>query len=168
DGRVCVKGRTHQSFLKPEAPAMSGEVRGSSRANRTFSVGSEPALETLPGLSRTVGPEMCMNFSGPGKNLHNDEEQARLLGFPTVIVQGMLSICLLSEQLTMRFGAGWLQGGRLAVSLVNPVWMGEEITTHARVIRETPEGARQRKELEVWCQKPDGTVVITGTAQAVE
>lgn len=167
DGRVCVRGRTHQSFLNPAAAAQPAMITGSQRPGRKFAVGEQAALEDIAPLTKTVDMEMCRDFSGPRVNLHNDLERARAFGFPNVLVQGMFSVCLLSEQLTRRFGAGWIGGGKMAVSLVNPVWLDETIVAKARVIERTREGGRERAMLEVWCEKSDGTVVVLGSASAV-
>jgi acyl dehydratase len=168
DGRLRLRSRSHQSFLRENS---TGEtVVGKERekaGGRQFSVGQGPVLETLTPLTKEVDLEMCQRFSGPGKNYHNDREEARKLGFPEVVVQGMMSICFLSELLTCRFGAGWYCGGKMAVNLVNVLWGGETVSTHGVVQEYTPEGSRQRAHLEVWCQKPDGTVIIVGNASAV-
>ena len=168
DGRVHVRGRTHQSFL-PESSA-GGTVVGKERekeAGRRFEVGKGPTLEELAPLVKEVGPEMCVRFSGPGKNYHTDREEAQKLGFPEVVVQGMMSVCFLSELLTRRFGAGWYCGGKMAVNLVNVLWQGETVTAYGAVKEFTPEGGRRRAHLEVWCQKADGTVITVGSASAL-
>jgi hypothetical protein len=168
DGRVRLRSRSHQSFLRDSGA--SGTVVGKERekeGSRRFSVGQGASLEQLPPLIKEVGPEMCVRFSGPGKNYHTDREEAQKLGFPEVVVQGMLSVCFLSELLTRRFGEGWYCGGKMTVNLVNVLWQGESVTIHGVIKEFTPEGSRQRAHLEVWCQKPDGTVITVGSASAV-
>ena len=167
DGRVCVRGRTHQSFLRPQAgQVIPQEIKGSVREGRRFAVGEGLALEDLPALERNVDMEMCLHFSGPKVNLHNNLERARALGFPTVLVQGMFSICLLSELLTRRFGRGWIEGGKISVSLVNPVWVDQVVSAHARITQRHNNGARVRATLEVWCTTGDGTITVVGAASA--
>lgn len=168
NGRVCVRSRTHQSFLREGVT--TGVVVGKERekdAGRRFTVGQGPTLETLTPIQKEVNLNMCMAFSGPGKNYHTDREEASKLGFPEVVVQGMMSICFISELLTRRFGEGWYCGGKMNVNLVNVLWGGETATTHGVIKEITPEGSRQRAQLEVWCQKADGTVITVGSASAV-
>jgi len=168
DGRVRVRSRTYQSFLLDSG--VSGTVVGKERekeAGRKFAVGKGTILEELAPLKKEVGPEMCIGFSGPGKNYHTDREEARKLGFPEVVAQGMMSICFLSELMTRRFGEDWYCGGKMAVNLVNILWQGETVTSHGIIKEFTPEGSRQRAHLEVWCQKADGTVITVGSASAV-
>lgn len=170
NGRVCARSRTHQSFLLDAS--ITGEVFGKERekqVGRTFAVGQGAVLETLTPLQKTVDQKMCTRYSGPGKNYHTDREEAIKLGFPEVVVQGMLSVCFLSELMTKRFGEGWFRGGKLNVNLVNVLWMDETVTTHGVVKEIAPEGGggRQRAHLEVWCQKTDGAIITVGSASAV-
>jgi acyl dehydratase len=168
EGQVYARGRTHQSFVREGAN--NGTVVGKEREKETgrrFEVGTGSGIETLPPVGKEITLTMCQRYSGPGKNYHTDREEAQKLGFPDVVVQGMLSVCFLSELLTRRFGEGWYRGGKMAVNLVNVLWPGDQVTTHGRIKEFTPEGSRQRAHLEIWCQKSDGTVVTVGSASAV-
>jgi len=168
DGRLCARSRTHQSFLRESVT--TSVVVGKERekeSGRRFDVGQGTILETLAPIQKHVDLDMCMHFSGPGKNYHTDREEAVKLGFPEVVVQGMMSICFISELLTRRFGEGWYCGGKMNVNLVNVLWGGETATTHGVIKEVIPEGSRQRAQLEVWCQKADGTVITVGSASAV-
>jgi acyl dehydratase len=110
---------------------------------------------------------MCQRFSGPRKTYHTDVEEARKLGFPDIVVQGMMPLCFISEMMTTRFGEGWLAGGRMNVALVNVVWRGDTLTARGIVREVVPEGSRERAKLEVWCEKDDGTKVVIGSASAI-
>ncbi len=167
DGRLLMRGRTHQSFQMDESAQGTALGKGRAKAAPRFGIGAGPFIEELPPLPKTVSVEMSQKFSGPSKNYHTDREEARKLGFPDIVVQGMLSVCFLSELLTKRFGEGWYCGGRMAVNLVNVLWPDEPLACHAAVKEMTPEGARRRAHLEVWCEKDDGTKTVVGTASAV-
>ena len=168
DGAVIARGRTHQSFLRETNN--DGIVVDKSReksASRTFDVDTSAAIEEIAPLTRQITDDMCWKFSGPEPNYHNDREMARKLGFPDVVVQGMMSTCFLSEMMTERFGAGWLAGGKMAVNLVNVVWGSDELTCRGFIRDVVPEGDRQRAHLDIWCEKADGTKVTIGSASAV-
>src|SRR3989304_5891299 len=122
DGRVLNRGRTHQSFLLGRQEGIVVDKEREKRSDRRFETSSEAALEEIAGPRKDVTLEMCWRFSGPSKNYHNDVEEARKLGFPDIVVQGMRPLCFLSEMMTERFGPGWLQGGRISVNLVNGLW----------------------------------------------
>jgi acyl dehydratase len=166
DGRWLQRSRTHQSFL---ADLPAGEIvvdkDRERRADRRFEVPT--GGRALPCIRRTVSVPMCEAFSGPVKNYHTDREMARALGFPDIVVQGMWSICLVSELMTREFGSGWFCGGHLEVNLVNVLWAEETIVTNGRVRDERPEGRRTRMDVDVWCAKADGTPTLIGSASAV-
>jgi len=166
DGALAVRGRTHQSFLAETAEGMVVDKDREKRSDRTFDVGAGEGREAAT-EPRRVSIEMCRAFSGPTENYHTNREMARALGFPDIVVQGMMSLCFISGLLTEEFGDGWHRGGKMAVSLVNVVWCEDVITTRAKVRSETAEGAHRRLHLDVWCEKPDGTKVVVGAASVV-
>ena len=92
---------------------------------------------------------------------------ALALGFPDIVVQGMMSVCFVSELMTHAFGAGWLYGGKLNVSLVNVVWPQDELRVRGKVRETVPEGSKDRVHCEVWCEKADGVKTLVGTASAL-
>jgi MaoC like domain len=109
-----------------------------------------------------------MAFSGPAHNYHNDKQKAVELGFPEIVVQGMLSVCLVAEMMTKRFGLGFLYGGKMDLRLVNVVWGNDVTGPKGLIVERLREGIRSRAEVEVWCDKADGTKTIVGSASALE
>ena len=168
DGRVLQRGRTHQSFLREtdNSGIVVDEKREKSPARR-FEVDTSAALEEIPALHKQVSLDMCWKFSGPRKNYHNDKEAALKWGFPDIVVQGMMSVCFLSEMMTRAYGAGWLAGGKLDVNLVNIVWQSDALACRGFVREYVPEGPRRRAHLDVWVEKADGTKATIGTASAL-
>jgi acyl dehydratase len=168
DGRLLNRGRTHQSFLPDMASGgIVVDKDREKRADRRFDRDDVPALEEIVGPQKQISLEMCQRFSGPHKNYHNDAEEARKLGFPDIVVQGMMPLCFLSQMMTDRFGAGWYVGGRMKVNLVNVLWQGETVSCAGLVHELTPEGPRQRAQLHVSCAKADATKVVVGSASAL-
>ncbi|MGH7933177.1 MAG: FAS1-like dehydratase domain-containing protein [Candidatus Binataceae bacterium] len=169
-GQLVQRSRTHQSFLMTTAASDDGFAVDRSRekaAGRVFKVG-ERGGEALEVPMRAITQPMCMAFSGPALNYHTDAEQAKRLGFPDIVVQGMFSVCMVAEMMTRRFGLGFLAGGKFDVRLVNVLWVNESSGPRGRVVERRPEGKRIRAEVEVWCEKADGTKTIVGTASALE
>ncbi len=167
-GRWLQRSRTHQSFLSETLDPRTDVVDKTreKRADRHFEIGSG-AGACAASVSRSITLAMCEAFSGPEKNYHNDPEMARMLGFPDIVVQGMMTICFASEAMTAAFGEGWFAGGKLSVNLVNVVWGGETVTTNARIREQTAEGNLSRVHVDVWSEKPDGTKVLIGAASAL-
>jgi acyl dehydratase len=176
DGRLLVRGRIHQSFLPaPEnAPAPgAGFVVDEGTARRKTERAPAPAFPSATGpelapVKKTVDARRCWMFSGPGRNYHTDAEQARKLGFPKIVVQGMMSTCFVSQVMQERFGRGWLEGGKMSLKLVNVLWVDETVTARAKVREQVREGTRSRVHCEVWVEKDDATRVAVGEASAVE
>ncbi|MBW1882784.1 MAG: hypothetical protein JRJ58_04605 [Deltaproteobacteria bacterium] len=177
-GELRVRGRTHQSFLPPETrpeTRSAGQADGgdfvvdeSSAERKT----SRPPFPTATGrdltsVRKTIDQRRCWMFSGPGKNYHTDAEAAKQLGFPNIVVQGMMSTCFVSELMLREFEMGWLQGGRAQLKLTNVVWVDETISAYAKVREEHVEGTRTRVVCDVWCEKEDGTRVVIGEASAL-
>ena len=167
EGRWLQRSRTHQSFLA-EIPGDELIVDRSreQRPDRRFIVPTD-GIEAIPTQTRTISHAMCTAFSGPVANYHTDQVMARALGFPDIVVQGMMSVCFVAETVSARFGHGWHHGGTLDVRLVNIVWPNDRLTTHGMIRELVPEGSRHRALLDVWCAKADGTITVVGTASAL-
>ena len=166
DGRVLSRSRTHQSFLAEDADGIVIDKDREKRSDRRFEIGEGRGRE-LSTEPRRISLEMCKAFSGPAENYHTNREMAQALGFPDVVVQGMMTLCFLSGLLTRELATGWLCGGKMAVNLVNVVWAEDTITARARVREDAPEGRHRRLALDVWCEKSDGTRVVIGSASAL-
>ncbi|MDO8434810.1 MAG: MaoC family dehydratase [Candidatus Binatus sp.] len=167
-GQIVSMSRTHQSFLLPEQTTQGFVVDRSREkdSKRSFKIG-ERGGQPIESPMRRITEAMCMAFSGPARNYHNDKQKAVELGFPEIVVQGMLSVCMVAEMMTQRFGLGFLYGGKMDLRLVNVVW-GNDVTGPKGLIVEThPEGKRTRAEVEVWCDKSDGAKTIVGSASAL-
>ena len=170
EGRLLVRDRTHQSFLADAPGEDTGFVvdqrTSEKKASRAVGEGGGPELEPV---ALTVDLETCWRFSGPAANYHTDREAARKLGFPDVVVQGMLSTCLISQLMGNAFGPGWFTGGRMDVKLTNVLWGGESVRARGMVLEDEPEGAALRRQVEVWLEKDDAkrTVVTVGRASAL-
>lgn len=165
-GRWLQRSRTHQSFLADDpGDALVVDRDRERRGDRRFEVPADG--DALPLLPRRITPAMCEAFSGPTKNYHTDREMAQALGFPDIVVQGMMSVCFVADALAARFGDGWHQGGTLDVRLVNVVWVDDVITARGHVREVAAEGSRRRTVLDVWCAKVDGTIAVVGTASAL-
>ena len=167
DGRWLQRSRTHQSFLMESPP--SGHIvdkEREKRSDRSFAIGEGPGA-ALAAVEKTITVPMCQAFSGPHRNYHTDREMAQAMGFPDIVVQGMMSVCFISELLTNSFGAGWYCGGKLNVNLVNVVWPNDRLAVRGKVREELPEGAKTRVHCDVWCEKADGVKTVVGTASAL-
>jgi acyl dehydratase len=179
-GQLLVRGRTHQSFLPQEPEGSEAEQAGGESGKKGFVVDEGQALKKPPRppfptaqgpelapLKKTVDARRCWMFSGPGKNYHTDKEQAQKLGFPNIVVQGMMSTCFVSQLMLDRFGMGWLEGGRMSIKLTNVLWVDESVAVRGKIREEQTEGDRCRVHCDVWVEKEDDTRVALGSASAL-
>ena len=172
DGHLLVRGRTHQSFLPAARGSQSGFVVDEKTAQDKAARSARPPFpsgtgEVLPVLEKVVDERRCWMFSGPGKNYHTDREMAAQLGFPSIVVQGMMSTCFVHQLMHDRFGRGWTVGGKMSVKLTNVLWVDESVVAHGVVREETPEGTATRVACDVWAEKADGTKILVGEASAL-
>jgi len=166
-GRWLQRSRTHQSFLmEADRTGLVVDKEREKRADRTFVVGEGTGPDLQP-TQKTITIDMCQAFSGPHRSYHTDREMAQALGFPDIVVQGMLSVCFIAELMTGNFGAGWFCGGKLNVNLVNVVWPDDRLIVRGQERSAVPEGAKTRVHCDVWCEKADGVKTIVGTASGL-
>ncbi len=165
-GALLLRGRTHQSFLADLPDGVVVDKERERGPGRTFDVGTGEGREASID-PRPVTLAMCQAFSGPSQNYHTDRDMARALGFPDIVVQGMMSLCMISGLLTREFGEGWHRGGKMSVSLVNVLWCDDVVSVHAKERSAQPEGSRSRVELDVWVEKAGGAKVVVGTASGL-
>ncbi len=167
-GALLVRGRTHQSFLQAQADD-DGFVVDADTAKKKEPRPPFPTAtgDDLAALTKVVDRRRCWMFSGPGRNYHTDPEEARKLGFPNIVVQGMMSTCFASQLMVDRFGEGFLRGGRMDLKLTNVLWADERVTARARVRERSREGALERVHCDVWVEKDDGTRILIGDASAL-
>ncbi len=169
-GALLVRGRTHQSFLPEQESSSEGDFvvdRGSASKKPKRPPFPTATGEDLASVTKVVDQRRCWMFSGPGRNYHTDAEEARKLGFPAIVVQGMMTTCFAAEVMTAHFGMGFIAGGRMDLRLTNVLWADEEVRAHAKVRERLREGTQTRTCCDIWVEKADGTRILIGDASAL-
>lgn len=127
-------------------------------------------LPPFPELHRRYTQDM-VNLYGTvndDRNLiHYDAVAAQRAGFPRPVVHGALVAALLSEACRDFFGRPWLDSGRLKVSFIKPLLVGQKVRTGATVTAHRPDGTVERVDLDVWCRNEAGEPVVVGQASCV-
>ena len=125
--------------------------------------------DELPALTKTIAQRQIDCYSGVRPHsIHTDPEWARQKGFKAPLAQGMMSTAYVSQLMMQFAGAGFVKGGRMSVSFIKPVLVGDRLTVHGRVKSREPEGRATRVTVEVWCENQDGVKTMVGTASALE
>lgn len=166
EGELMAQGYHHQSFLLSQT---SGEVKlrdpKAKEGSRSFAV---PQGEPLEPVSRVITLEMCGKYFHGRANYHTDKKAAEALGFKDVVVGGRMTMSYIGDLMDKRFGKGWFEGGKLDIKFTNIVWPNDRVTARGVITDRAKEGSRTRANVAVWMEKDDGTVVIVGTASALE
>ena len=119
----------------------------------------------LPSVTKTITQRKIDIYSGVHPySLHSDPEFARQKGLKDTIAQGMMSAAYLTEILLRFFGKGYMEGGKLAVKFIAPVYPGDTITAKGVVTGKEQEQGGIRYTVEVWCENQEGEKVTVGTA----
>jgi acyl dehydratase len=100
-------------------------------------------------------------------NIHTDDEVARRAGLPRALAQGRYPIAYLSERMLAFFGTGWIQGGKLDVTLVKGIFPGDTITVKGIITEKNPEGDAVRLVLDVWLENQHGEQATAGVASGL-
>src|SRR5215510_12098060 len=101
------------------------------------------------------------------RNIHTDDEVARRAGLPCAVAQGRYPIGYMSERALAFFGRGWLEGGRLDVTLVKPIFAGDTVTVCGTVVGMLPVNGKTRIVLDIWLENQAGERVTSGTASGL-
>lgn len=166
EGQVMAIGHHHQSYLLNQT---SGEVKlRDPRAKEGVRKFDVPPGEALRPVDATITLEMCGEFFYSNKNYHNDKKASEALGFKDVVVGGRMTMSYIGDMMDRRFGKGWFEGGKLDIKFTNIVWPNDHVTARGVITDRVKENGNTRANVAVWMDKDDGTVVIVGTASALE
>jgi len=123
----------------------------------------------LPPLKKTIQQRQIDCYSGVRPHsIHTDPEWARKKGFRAPLAQAMMSTAYVSQLMTLFAGEGFVKGGRMSVSFIKPVVVGDTLTVRGRVRSREADGERTRVTVEVWCENQDGVKTMVGTASGLE
>jgi acyl dehydratase len=121
----------------------------------------------LPTVTKTMTQRKIDIYSGVHVgSLHSDQEFARKKGLKDTIAQGMMSAAYCTEILLRFFGKGYMEGGKLSVKFISPVYPGDIITAKGVITGKQVQAEGIRYEAEVWCENQEGEKVTVGTASA--
>ena len=100
-------------------------------------------------------------------SIHADAAWAKAKGFRAPLAQGMMSTAYVSELMTTLLGEGFIQGGRMAVKFITPVYNTDTLTIYGTVIDKTSEAEATRVTVEVWAENQDGVKTMVGSASGL-
>lgn len=120
----------------------------------------------LPSVARRFN--ISMFAAGGMKTIHNDEEAARAEGLAGPIAVGPQVAALIFRMMGLCFGAGWIVGGRNALTFRRPVGVNDFCVARGVVQSKTPEGDHHiRVTCDVWVETEQGDKAIVGTCSGL-
>ncbi|HEV2169937.1 MAG TPA: MaoC family dehydratase [Candidatus Binatus sp.] len=93
----------------------------------------------------------------PQRNIHEDNDAARKAGFDAPIAGGEQTLAVIAQFLADNFGMRFLRGGRIEVSLTKPVFYGDTLTSHVRIV--SVDSGRAELLINVANQRGDDVLV---------
>jgi acyl dehydratase len=177
DGTPLVRGQFTQMLFReewktggpPRSQAAVEDARGSAAGVRTS--GGLGAISGPPGemsLVKTISQRQIDAYSGVRfRSIHTDEDWARAKGFRAPLAQAMMSTAYVSELMTRFCGAGFVKGGAMSMSFINPVFAGDRLTIRGVAKQAQPEGSGERVVVDVSCENEQGQPTAIGTASGL-
>ena len=120
----------------------------------------------LPPIARRFN--ISMFAAGGIKTIHNDEEAARAEGLEGPIAVGPQVAALIFRMMGLCFGAGWIVGGRNALTFRRPIGVDDFCVARGVVQSKTPEGDHHiRVTCDVWVETEQGEKAIVGACSGL-
>jgi acyl dehydratase len=118
--------------------------------------------ELIP-VRKAITIERMRSYSGED-NIHGSDEAGEAWGLGGALVQGGQLVGYLNEMMTRTLGAGFLKGGEIAVSFVQPVRTGDVVVSGGELSGEHYVAGRLRLDYDVWLTNQNGDKVTVGKA----
>ncbi len=116
-------------------------------------------------VSKSITLEKMARYTGAGSSgIHTDESVAQRQGLGGALAQGGQLVGYLNEMMFRTLGLGYLSGGEISVTFINPVRPGDTVTTRGVQKESKTEDGRTRIEFEVWLENQNGEKCTVGTA----
>jgi acyl dehydratase len=96
----------------------------------------------------------------PPRGIHDDQDAARKAGFTAPIAGGAQTIAVVTQFLADNFGMRFMRGGRIEVSLTQPVFYGDTLTARPKIVSIDADKA----QLQIQVNNQRGDAVLVGTA----
>jgi 3-hydroxybutyryl-CoA dehydratase len=119
----------------------------------------------LPPLKKTIQQRQIDCYSGVRPNsIHTDLDWAKKKGFPRTLVQALMSTTYVSQMMVRWLGAGFVKGGKISASFIQPVYEGDTLTARAVVTSVEEVAGRPHVTVECWCENQAGAKTMVGSA----
>ena len=114
-------------------------------------------------VRKDIRLERMQAYSG-ADNHHGDPEAGRRLGLGGAIVQGGQLAGYLNEMMTRTLGEGFVDGGEISLSFIQPVRPGDVVESGGELSAQSRVDGRLRLEYDIWLANQHGQKVALGKA----
>ena len=114
-------------------------------------------------VTKTISMQRMREYSGES-GIHSDDQAAQAQGLGGALVQGGQLAGYLNEMMVRSLGRGFIEGGEIAVSFVQPVRDGDVVRTRGELISSASQGSGTRMEFDIWLENQRGEKVTVGKA----
>ncbi len=134
--------------------ASPGEIRiGAELVSPPYLIDADAAKAYIEGIEQPPRRR-------PRGNIHDNKDAARKAGFVAPIAAGEQTIAIVAQFLADNFGMRFVRGGRIEVSLTRPVFYGDTLTAHAKIVSVDAD----RAGLQIYVENQRSAQVLTGSA----
>jgi len=98
-------------------------------------------------------------------NIHTDREKATLAGLPGPVAHGRHPVAIVSESMVQDFGAAWVRGGELDMTLTRLIFPGDTLTLEREIVGVSDSDDEKLVTVRITFVNQDGQPVQTGEAR---
>ena len=98
-------------------------------------------------------------------NIHTDHGKATQAGLPGPVAHGRHPVAIVSESMVRDFGAAWVEGGELDMTLTRLIFPGDTLTLQREVVGVAESAGETLVTVSILFVNQDGQPVQTGEAR---
>lgn len=98
-------------------------------------------------------------------NIHTDREKALLAGLPGPVAHGRHPVAIVSEAMMRDFGAAWVRGGQLEMTLTRLIFPGDTLRLEREIAGVSDSADEKLVTVKITFINQDGQPVQTGEAR---
>ena len=144
--RAPARARPHAPVVPARAAGPRSRASSSTRTRRATRP-ARPRRRSRPPRARIFRRSRRWWTSGAAgcspdraRTITPTADAAKQLGFPNIVVQGMMTTCFVHQLMQDHFGRGWVIGGKASLKLTNVLWVDERVFVRGKIRDEQAEG----------------------------
>ncbi len=128
--------------------------------------------DIIPGVTHQITTERMIAFESVvwdrGSTAHNDPAAAAVGGMKKTFASGQNVLAFVHEMMERAFGIGWIEGGRVSMRWLRPVYADDVIATHGEVEALDSVDGHERVRVSIWAENQAGERCAAGWAEAYQ